>query len=227
MPATASKVYKHTQERGNLEEGETFGVFSTSLMYGNYTMVVVANTGSNAIMVTSPTAATYGENNPMDTWVYTQAVNITGNDAVNLSATLDRIVTAVAVRSTDNRPAEVTHIRLSYTKGGKSFSPTTGLATSNTGFSATVAYPASTLGTTTSMGGYLFLADDEETLDVTIETLDAADGNVLFSKTITDVPVKRNRQTILTGATFSGTGVSASGFQVNTTWLTAEDPINF
>ena len=77
------------------------------------------------------------------------------------------------------------------------------------------------------MGGYLFLADDEETLDVTIETLDAADGNVLFSKTITDVPVKRNRQTILTGATFSGTGVSASGFQVNTTWLTAEDPINF
>ena len=220
-----TEVFKHTQERGNLEDGETFGEFSTSLMYGSYTMVVLANAGNNAITFTSLTSATYGDANPMDTWAYTQEVNITDNTAVELSAILERIVAALAVRSTDNRPAEVTHTRITYAAGGKSFNPTTGLAISNTGFSLSMAYPASSIGTTTYVGGYLFLASDEQMMDVTIETLDA-EGAVLFTKTINNVPLKRNRQTTLTGAIYSGTGISASGFQVNTDWLTNHN-INF
>ena len=190
-------------------------------------MVVVANGGSNAITLTSPTVATYGENNAKDTWAYTEAVNITSNEAVNLSATLDRICTLLGVQSTDNHPAEVPHMRLTLSAGAKSFSPTTGLATSNTGVSVTIALPDATLGSTAAIGTFLFLATDEQTMDVTIETLDAADGNVLFSKTVENVPFKRNRQTALTGPVFSGTSLSASGFQVNTGWLDAEDPINF
>ena len=225
--SNGTEVYKHTQVRDDNTTYTTFGQFSTSLMYGNYTMVVLANTGGNAITLTSPTVATYGENMPMDTFVYTQAVNITNNTAVNLSATLDRIVTAVGVQSTDNRPAGVTHMRLTYSAGGKSFIPTTGLATTNAGFSTTMSFPAATVGTTTYMGGYLFLNTDEQTIDVTIETLDAENGNVLFSKTVNDVPLKRNRQTKLTGAIFSGTDVSASGFEINSDWLTMQDPIAF
>lgn len=223
--SNGAEIYKHTQNRDDAGTYTTFGEFTTSLMYGNYTMVVVANEGNNAITLTSPTVATYGENNAKDTWAYTQAVNITSNEAVNLSATLDRICTLLGVQSTDNRPAEVTHMRLTLSAGAKSFSPTTGLATSNTGFSVTMAFPDATLGSTAAMGTYLFLATDEQTLNVTIETLDAADGNVLFSKTITDVPFIRNRQTKLTGAIFSGTGtgVSASGFQVSTDWITAHN----
>ena len=68
---------------------------------------------------------------------------------------------------------------------------------------------------------------DEDTMDVTVETLDAADGNVLFSKTVSNVPLKRNRETTLTGAIYSGTGVTASGFLVNTDWLDSEAPIHF
>ena len=225
--SNGTEVYKHTQEKGNLEEGETFGEFSTSLMYGNYTMVVLANGGSNAITLTSPTVATYGENNAKDTWAYTQPVNITSNEAVNLSATLDRICTFLGVQSTDNRPAGVTHMRLTLSAGAKSFSPTTGLASSNTGFSVTMALPDATLGSTAAIGTYLFLATDEQTMDVTIETLDAADGAVLFSKTVENIPFKRNRQTTLTGAIFSGTSLSASGFLVNTDWITPDDPIAF
>jgi DMSO reductase anchor subunit len=215
-----TEVYKHTQVRDDNTTYTTFGEFTTSLMYGSYTMVVIANAGSNAITLTSPTVATYGENTALDTWVYTQVVNITSNAAVNLSATLDRIATAVTVQSTDNRPAEVTHMRLTCSAGGKGFNPTTGFATSNTGVSVTMAFAAETVGGTTYYGGYLFLATDEQTMDVTIETLDAEDGNVLFSKTVENVSLKRNRRTKLTGAIYSGTGVSASGFQVNTEWIT-------
>ena len=64
---------------------------------------------------------------------------------------------------------------------------------------------------------------DEETMDVTIETLDAADGNVLFSKTVTGVPLKRNRQTTLTGAIYSNARVNANSFEVNKDWI---DPQN-
>jgi len=196
-------------------------------MYGNYTMVVLANGDCNAITLTSPTVATYGENNAKDTWAYTQPVNITSNEAVNLSATLDRICTFLGVQSTDNRPAGVTHMRLTLSAGAKSFSPTSGLASSNTGFSVTMALPDATLGSTAAIGTYLFLATNEQTMDVTIETLDAADGAVLFSKTVENIPFKRNRQTTLTGAIFCGTSLSASGFLVNTDWITPDDPIVF
>ena len=220
-----AEVYKYTQYRNSLPEGETFGEFLTTLPVGNYTMVVLANGGSNAITLTSPTAATYGENPVKDTFVTTQAVNITNGNAVNLNATLDRICTAIGVRSTDNRTAEVSKIRVTTSTGGKSFNPTTGLATVNTGVVSAVTLSGAA-GSTTYIGVYLFLATDEQTANVTVETLNAND-NVLYSKTITSVPLKRNRQTTLTGAIYSGTSASAGSFQVNTDWLSQEGPINF
>ena len=62
-----------------------------------------------------------------------------------------------------------------------------------------------------------FLNTDEQDIDVTIETLDA-DGNTLFSKTIEDVPFKRNRVTKLTGAMYTNSGVDGA-FQIETAWL--------
>lgn len=55
-------------------------------------------------------------------------------------------------------------------------------------------------------------------MDVTIETLDE-DGNVLFSKTVTDVPFKRNRLTCLRGALYTNTDIGGS-ILIDTEWLT-------
>ena len=219
------EAYKYTQYRNSLSAGETFGEFLTTLPVGNYTMVVLANGGSNAITLTSATAATYGENPVKDTFVTTQAVNITNGNAVNLNATLDRICTAIGVQSTDNRTAEVSKIRITTSTGGKSFNPTTGLATVNTGLVSGITF-SSAAGSTTYSGVYFFIAADEQTTNVTVETLNAND-NVLYSKTINNVPLKRNRITKLTGAIYSGTSASAGSFQVNTGWLSEEGPINF
>ena len=213
-----SEVYKHTQIKGSLAAGETFGEFSTRLGVGSYTMVVIANGGSNAVALTSPTEATYGENRVLDTFVNTQTVTVSSSAAVAVSATLERVVTALVVQSTDTRPADVTHMRLSFSGGGKGFNPMTGLATSNAGFVNLMNFTGAADATTKS-GGYLFLATDEQTMDVTIETLDAADGNVVFSKTVTDVPLKRNRQTTLTGAIYSNARVNANSFEVNKDWI--------
>lgn len=217
-----TEVYKHTQLREDNTTYTTFGVFSCYLPQNSYTMVVIANGGDHAVTLSSKTSATYGDNRVMDTFAASQAVVVNSTDAMNLDVTLDRIVSALAVQSTDNRPAGVTHMRLTFSKGGKSFDPTTGLATSNTGFVNLMAFTGNA-GNTTYSGGYLFLATDEQTMDVTIETLDA-DENVLFSKTVTDVPLKRNRQTTLTGALYSR--AASASIKINSDWLT-EMNVNF
>lgn len=212
-----TEAYKHEQVKGSLEEGETFGQFSLSLPMGSYTMVVLAygKNGDDDLVLTSSTEAAYTGSHTRETFATTQAVNINSTNSVNLSATLNRIIAKLQVVSTDGRAANATNVRMSFAACGKSFNPTTGLATIDTGFVNTVGISASA-GSTSSAISYLFLATDEQTMDVTIETLDE-DGAVLFSKTVENVPFKRNRVTRLSGAMYTNSSVSG-GFQIETAW---------
>ena len=213
-----TEAFKTTQTKGALEEGETFGEFALSLPMGSYTMVVIGhglNAGEPAITLTSPTTATFGEYPARETFVVTRTVNITNTSAVDISATLNRVVSKLSVASSDVRTNPAHTVRMTFAAGGRSFSPTTGLATVNTGFSNAVGISAS-VGSTSSSVSYLFLTTDEQTMDVTIETLDE-DGAVLFSKTVNNVPFKRNRVTKLTGAMYTNNSVSG-GFQIETEW---------
>ena len=216
--SNGTELYKHTQEKGNLEQGETFGEFSTTLPIGSYTMVVLGYVlyDDDALTLTSPTQAEWTVNAPRETFAATQAVNVTNTTALNLTATLDRIVSQLKVISTDNRTANVEKIRMTFAAGGKQFSPTTGLATVNTGSVSTVSAGVA-VGERSGSIGYVFLATDEQTMDVTIEMLDAQ-GNTIFSKTVENVPFQRNRKTKLTGAIYSASAAAGS-FQVNTEWL--------
>ena len=217
--ADGTEQYKTTQLRSDSTTFTTFGEFDLSLPMGSYTMVVIGhglNTGEPAITLTSPTAATFGTNPARETFVTTQAVNISSTNALDISATLNRVVSKLQVASSDTRTAPAQSVRMTFAAGGKSFNPTTGLATDNTGFSNAV-ITSTAVGVASLSNSYLFLATDEQTMDVTIETLDE-DGNVVFSKTVQNVPFKRNRVTKLTGAMYTNSGVSG-GFLVETDWL--------
>ena len=216
---------KTTQMRASMPAGDTFGDFSLSLPMGSYTMVVLASGSDYAMTLTSPTQAGFDaqEEHVRETFAATQAVNVSSNEAVNINATLQRIISKVMVVSTDNRTADVANIRTTFSAGGTGFNPTTGFATTNTGFSNTVRGSV-VANSPSSATNYLFLATDEQMVNVTIETLDA-DGAVLFSKAVNNVPLRRNRVTTLTGAMFTNTGI-AGAFQVNTDWLT-ENEVSF
>lgn len=218
----STEVYKHEQVRGALEEGETLGEFECSLSMGSYKMVVIARgQGDNdGFTLTSPTEATYAGDHSRETFACTQVVNITNTSAVDISATLNRIVAKLQVISSDGRTANATNVRMTFAAGGKNFNPTSGLATANTGFANTVPISAA-VGSTSSSTSYAFLATDEQNVNVTIETLDA-DGNTLFSKTVEDVPFKRNRITKLTGAMYTNEALGGA-FQLETAWLTDEN----
>lgn len=222
-----TEVYKHTQFKSDESTYTTFGEFSTSLPMGSFTMVVLGyyqGADPHAITLTSPTSAAFTEDAARETFAATQQFTVNSNDPKELTATLNRIISRLRVVSTDGRTADMNGIRVTFAGGSKSFNPTTGLATDNNGLNNTV-YPTAAVGSTTTTSYFLFLATDEQTMNVTIETLDAED-NVLFTKTIENVPFKRNRVTTLTGAMYSA-AASAGSFQLNTEWIDPEDDIEF
>ena len=223
--SNGTEVYKVTHTKGSMPEGDTFGEFSTSLSIGSYTMVVLGYVlyDDDELTLTSPTQAEWTNGCPRETFAATQAVNVTSTTALNLTATLDRIVACLQVISTDGRMANVNKVRMTFSAGGKAFSPTTGLATANTGSVSMVGVSA-TVGTSSTSIGYVFLATDEQTMDITIQTLDS-DGNPIYSTVVNNVPFQRNRRTRLTGAIY-GASTGAGSFQVNTSWL-EDDPIAF
>ena len=163
----------------------------------------------------SPTSAAYTSERARETFCATQDVTVTSTTPLDLTVTLSRIIAKLNILSTDERSASVTKIRTTYSAGGKSFNPTTGLATVNDGFAVTNT-PSSAV-TTLDVSNYTFLVTDEQTVDITIEALDA-DWNVLFTKVVPNVPLRRNRITTLRGQVFTA-GTSSSTFQVDSDWL--------
>ena len=214
----STEAFKTVQLKDDAATYTTFGHFSLNLPLGNYTMVAVAykNHETGGFELTSPTTAAFAGDHAFETFVKTQTLNITNTNPVDISATLSRIVSQLKVVSTDGKTAEVANVRMTLSAGGKSFNPTTGLATANTGFSNTVSNTA-TVGATTKSLTYFFLATDEQTMNVTIETLNA-DGDVLRTTTVNDVPFKRNRKTVLTGPMYNAVNMVGS-FLVETDWL--------
>jgi hypothetical protein len=197
-----TEQYKTTQMRADASTYTTFGHFDLSLPMGSYTMVVLGyglNDGEPAITLTSPTSATFGDYPARETFAYTQAVNITNTDAVTLSATLNRIVSKLKIHSTDGCTENADSVRTTFSAGGKAFNPTTGLATANAGFSNVLPIQ-SAVGNPTNSITYLFLATDEQTVNVTIDVLDAG-GNSISHKVVSNVPFKRNRMTVLSSST--------------------------
>ena len=216
----STEVTKITQVKTDNTTYETFGDFTCNLPAGNYTMVVVGRGvfSGDAFTLTSPTLAAYTSDYVSETFCATQSVTVTTTEALDLSVTLNRIVTLLAILSTDTRPADAAKIRITSSAGCYSFNPTTGLGTGNSGFTVDLTLK-SDVGKTIGVGAYAFLAADELTTDITLDVLDT-DNQVLFRKSIPNVPLKRNRQTTLSGALFSPSATTAS-FTLETDWIPA------
>ena len=212
--SNGAEQYKWTQIKEDTSTYETFGEFSCSLPYGAYTMVAVGYyyNPDQPFELTSPTQAAFTGDRSYETFVSTQSFTVSDSDPLNIYSTLERINTCLRVISTDGKAADVKKVRMTLSKGGKAFNPTTGLATVNTGFSNSVSVSAAA-GSVSNSLTLFFLASDEDTMDVTIETLNEAQ-QVLFSTTVNNVPFKRNRQTLLRGSMYSA-NTTVSGLQLD------------
>ena len=95
--ADGTEAYKSTQSKNDAD----FGEFELSLPMGSYTMVAVAYTTKEGspFVLTSPTEAAYTGLHAYETFAYTQPVTISNTEAVDISATLNRVVSMLTVMS--------------------------------------------------------------------------------------------------------------------------------
>lgn len=210
------EVEKTTQYRSELSDVTTFGQFSFTLPIGNYTLVALAYKylDGDVFTLTSPTSAVYTSETPRETFCATQAVTITSATALDLSLTLYHVNTWLAVKSTDKCPVGAAKVRTTYSAASKGFNPTTGLATDNNGFSVENAIGES-VGNTININSCAFLSSDEQAMNITLQVLDD-DDNVLITKSVENVPLKRNRVTILKGHLFTPSSASNASFTLET-----------
>ena len=200
----------------------SFGEFSCSLPIGSYTLVAIARglLPNDVFTLNSAVEAVYG-GLTRETFAGTKAVVINSTSAQNQNISLNRVCAKLTIATNDVRPTSIAKIRTTYGQGSKTFSPTTGFATDNNGF--VIINTPSIVGEPIAISSYAFLTENTQTMDITIETLDAND-QVVSSKVVHDVPFKRNRVTRLHGALFSAS--VASAIQVETAWEN-EEVVNF
>ena len=213
-----TEIKRITQLRADMPKGQSFGEFNLYLPIGKYTMVVVAySTNENSpFTLTSLTEAAFTGLRVKDTFVATQTVDVTSGNPLALSATLNRIVSQLTVTSTDGKASNADKLRMTLSGGSKAFNPSTGLATDNLGFDNAVTITKDA-GQVTSSATMLFLAEDTQNIDVTIDVLDAQ-SNVITHRDIANVPFKRDRVTLITGPLYSSS-TSVSPIQLNADWL--------
>ena len=200
----------------------SFGEFSCSLPIGSYTLVAIARglLPNDVFTLNSAVEAVYG-GLTRETFAGTKAVVINSTSAQNQNISLNRVCAKLTIETSDVRPAGIAKVRTTYGQGSKTFSPTTGFATDNNGF--VIINTPSIVGEPIAISSYVFLTENTQTMDITIETLDAND-QVVFSTVVHDVPFKRNRVTKLQGSLFSSS--VASAIQVETAWEN-EEVVNF
>ena len=210
-------IYQCTQNRNDATTYTTFGHFSCTLPMGTYQLVVIGRTYTtgDSFTLTSATEAAYTSEKVRDTFSATQPLTLSTMAPQNLNLTLTRITSMLRVVTTDNRPTEATQIRTTYSAGSKGFNPTTGLATTNTGFTV-VNHPSTAPGNPVAIYSYLYLYSDEQTMDITLEVLDDA-NHVLYTKVVPNVTLQRNRRTKLTGPLYNS--LTDTSIQIDTDWL--------
>ena len=216
--SNGTKMYEDTQLKTGDSHYTTFGVFSCNLPIGSYTMLVIARDSlkDDVFTLTSLNEAAFTSEKVRETFCKTQNVSVTSSTPLDLSITLSRIVPQLTIKSTDLRPTGVEKIRTTYSAGYKSFNPTTGLGIGNAGFSL-INNPSAAVGKVVEFRNNTYLATDEQTMTITLEVLDAQD-QVLITKVIPNVPLKRNRKTTLRGPLFTPAASTAS-FLLETSWL--------
>ena len=221
--ANGDQAYCTTQLRADNTTYTTFGQFELSLPLGSYTMVVLGYGSDQPITLNGATEAIYTADRVRETFVAAQAVNVTSTNPLTLNAELSRVVSKVIVRSTDTRTAGVDSVRVTFAAGGKGVNPQTGLASSNNGLSNCVAI-SSAVGAASSTISYLFLASDQQTMNLTVETI-KPNGTVYSTRTVADVPLQRNKITVVQGPMYST--ASGASFTVSTAWIGDTNRVSF
>ena len=223
--AAGNEAYSASQSSGD----SGFGALEFELAPGAYTFVAVGNKLSSyapegaMVSISSATEATLPEALPTDVFSLTQSITIEPRKAFTTAMTLPRVMSQFKLSTLDVLPANVTTLELignsaatSGASSGASFDPSDGRLLTNQRWVKTANVSASAGKKPINISLNMILTSDEQSLDVIVNAYDA-DGALITTLTLEDVPMKRNRVTTARGVVFNAGG--SSSFTFENSWL--------
>lgn len=215
--ADGAKVFDKV--RTQTADDANFGTLNLSLTAGTYTVVAVGHSSAVSATIKSPEMVQFTAKDGeklTDTFCYCGRVTI-GEDGGTHELRMNRVTAMVRLRLTDTQmPQSFARLKVDYSGGSANFNPTT--------FEGCTKSSQSESRTAPATEHYFFTfpyLDRSGYLKMTLSAL-TADGTVLTQKTISDVPVTRNRITTYSGTLFDNTPgditQTAFGLSVNPEW---------
>ena len=198
-------------------DDDDFGTLSVGLTTGTYTVVAVGHSSPVTPTIKSTDMVQFTAKDGIknsDTFCYCGTVTIDA-DHTSHELRMNRMTAMVMFEFTDETiPMNYIALRAEYSGGSANFNPTTSEGCTKSTQSELRAKATPYFFTFPYMSA-------EGTLKMTLSALDA-DGNTLLMRTLTDIPVTRNRITKCTGKLF-GDGdftitQTAFGITVNADW---------
>ena len=223
--ADGAKVFDKVRTQTSADSD--FGTLNLSLTAGTYTVVAVGHSSAVSATIKSPEMVQFTAKDGeklTDTFCYCGRVTI-GDDGGTHELRMNRVTAMVRLRLTDTQlPQSFARLKVDYSGGSANFKPTTFEGCTKSSQSESRTAPATEYYFFTfpylARSGYL---------KMTLSAL-TADGTVLTQKTISDVPVTRNRITTYSGTLFDDApgdiNQTAFGITVNPDW-DGEDFYNF
>lgn len=217
----AFKVYNNNGEEVYSEEknsatDEDFDHVKVPLHIGKYTFVAVAHkartTESSVANITSATEASLPELYiPSVVYATKLDVEVEGNTTQNVTMNFGKRVTATFLLNvTDAYPDNVEAVEMTFNptkeaaESPYAFNPTTGLAPTELSYKVNFQRASSSKSSFTGrrLSLVVFLTAEEQTSDVLINMLDAK-NEVLYTKTLHNVPLRQHSITRATGTFFT------------------------
>jgi hypothetical protein len=193
-----------------------FGTPTLNLTVGNHHIYFIASRGSGATLSTENHTITFTR--VLDTFYKDYTIDVTATSNGSRSVTLDRIVTKLTTVITDAIPEGASTFNLTPASWYYGFDYIFGEpTTATTSQTITINIPSSEIGFTNErLSIFGFSTEDEWTTNITLNCK-KADGTILGSTVLANVPMKRNRITEYTGPLFSSSGATTVG--LSTDWL--------
>ena len=187
-----------------------FGTASFTLEEGDYQVVVVGHSSNgNPTMTNLAKIQFTNAQGFSDTFFHYETVKVETEEK-QLEVGLERIVSMCRFVIKDAIPEGVAQMQFYYTGGSGAFSALTGLGCVNS--KQLMKYNVQAGATNTNYDLYTILHQEEDAIDLVATAYDAS-GNTLYERKF-EVPMKRNRITLVSGAFFEGSGAGSQGMTI-------------
>ncbi|MCR5575008.1 MAG: FimB/Mfa2 family fimbrial subunit [Bacteroidaceae bacterium] len=208
--ADGERVKQINQEVGDAD----FGSASFQLPEDTYLLVVLAHSSNGNPTMTDPTKIKFtNAQGYTDTFLYSNEITVE-SEPLELSLTLNRIVSLCRFIITDDYPEGVAKMQFQYKGGSGAFDANTGLGSVNS--TQTLTFDVKSGQKQFDL--YTFLHDTEGAISLVVTALDA-NGNLLYEQKF-DIPLFQNQITWVSGDFFGdgGSQTVSPTITIDTQW---------